>query len=86
VLCPPNTRTPGLDEENKTKPPEVLATEEKIIVVEPETVAQYLLKVMPRRPFLVIPTSDGRWAHRLKRWTPAILDSMLKRPEPGQRS
>lgn len=80
LLCPPNTRTPGLVEENRTKPPEVLATEEKVAVVEPEWVAEKLLAALPRRPFLVIPTFDGKAAFYLKSWAPAILEPMLKRP------
>ena len=79
LLCPPNTRTPGLLEENRTKPPEVLATEEKVAVVEPEWVARKLVEALPHRPFLVIPTFDGRMAHRLNRWAPSLLEPMLRR-------
>ena len=80
VLCPPNTRTPGLEQENRTKPAEVLAAEEKATVVEPEAVAEYLLKALPRRPFMIIPTFDGRAAHVLNRWVPKAFDLILKRP------
>jgi 3-dehydrosphinganine reductase len=48
VLCPPNTRTPGLDEENKFKPKEVLATEEKVKVVDPDYVAAEALAGLKR--------------------------------------
>jgi 3-dehydrosphinganine reductase len=81
VLCPPNTRTPGLTEENRTKPAEVLAAEEKAKVVEPDFVAEHLLKCLPRRPFLVIPTFDGQMAHKLNRWVPSAFDLILKRPD-----
>lgn len=80
VLCPPNTRTPGLMAENLRKPPEVLATEEKVQVLEPEQVAKYMLGVLPSDPFLVIPSFDGRLAQRLTRWAPWLLDVFLKRP------
>lgn len=80
VLCPPNTRTPGLEAENLRKPPEVLATEEKVQVLEPQTVAEYTLKRLPRNPFLIIPNLDGRLAYGLSRWAPGLLNLFLKRP------
>ena len=80
ALCPPNTRTPGLDQENLRKPPEVLAQEEKVQVLEASQVARYLLKALPGNPFTVIPSFDGRLAHLLSRWAPGILNLFLKRP------
>jgi len=81
ALCPPNTRTPGLDQENLRKPAEVLAQEEKVQVLEAAQVAQYLLKALPSNPFTVIPSFDGRLAHLLSRWAPGILNLFLKRPQ-----
>jgi 3-dehydrosphinganine reductase len=81
ALCPPNTRTPGLDQENLRKPPEVLAQEEKVQVLEAAQVAKYLLKALPSNPFTVIPSFDGRLAHLLSRWAPGILNLFLKRPQ-----
>ena len=80
ALCPPNTGTPGLDQENLRKPPEVLAQEEKVQVLEAAQVAKYLLKALPSNPFTVIPSFDGRLAHLLSRWAPGILNLFLKRP------
>lgn len=79
TLCPPNTRTPGFDEENKTKPAEVLAAEEKVKTLEPEQVADYLLKVLPQRPNLVIPGLDGRLGHSAIRHLPRIAERRLRR-------
>jgi 3-dehydrosphinganine reductase len=79
VLCPPNTRTPGFDEENRTKPAEVLAAEEKVRTLEPDQVAEHLLKVLPRRPRLVIPSADGRLGHAVIRHLPRVADRMLRR-------
>lgn len=79
VLCPPNTRTPGFDEENKTKPAEVLAAEEKVKTLEPGQVADYLLKVLPKRRNLVIPGLDGRLGHSVIRHLPRVADRMLRR-------
>jgi 3-dehydrosphinganine reductase len=79
TLCPPNTRTPGFDEENRTKPAEVLAAEERIRTLDPDEVADYLLKVLPRRPNLVIPALDGRLGHSVIRHLPRLADRMLRR-------
>jgi 3-dehydrosphinganine reductase len=79
TLCPPNTRTPGFDEENKTKPAEVLAAEEKVKTLEPEQVADYLLKVLPAKPNVVIPSLDGRLGHAVIRHLPRVADRMLRR-------
>jgi 3-dehydrosphinganine reductase len=79
TLCPPNTRTPGFDEENRTKPAEVLAAEQKVKTLEPVQVADYLLKVLPRRPNLVIPGADGRLGHSVVRHLPRLADRLLRR-------
>ena len=79
MLCPPNTRTPGFDEENRTKPAEVLAAEEKVKTLEPEQVADYLLKVLPKRPNLVIPGLDGRLGHSVIRHLPWVAERTLRR-------
>ena len=79
TLCPPNTRTPGFDQENRTKPAEVLAAEEKVKTLEPEQVADYLLKVLPKRPNLVIPGFDSRLGHAVVRHLPRVADRVLRR-------
>lgn len=80
LLCPPNTRTPGLIRENQEKPAEVLAQEEKVRAVEPYLVARRLLDALPRRQAVIIPTLDGRVAWWLSRWAPWVLDLLLARP------
>ena len=82
VLCPPNTRTPGLDRENEFKPQEVLAIEEKVKVLEPAEVAAYALKKLARGSFMIIPTLDSKVAFYLKRYAPCILRKFVKRPKP----
>jgi 3-dehydrosphinganine reductase len=79
VLCPPNTKTPGLEKENQWKPNEVLATEEKIKVVEPEFVAETLLKGLLKNRFLIIPTLDGKMAYLLNRYAPSLLEKFVAR-------
>lgn len=80
VLCPPATRTPGFEEENRQKPAEVLATEEKVQVVDPSFVAAATLKAMRRRKFKIIPTFDGRLAWWIGRLSPSLLRAIVRRP------
>lgn len=80
VLCPPNTRTPGLDEENKYKPAEVLKTEEKAKPVNADFVAKELMKSLKKKKFMIVPTFDGSMAYYLSRYSPAILNQFVKRP------
>lgn len=77
VLCPPNTKTPGLEKENLVKPPEVLKTEEKIKVLTPDEVADYTIKKLKKAPFLIIPTWDGRIARKINNWAPWMMDHLL---------
>lgn len=79
VLCPPNTRTPGLVSENKMKPQEVLATEEKVKPVDPEQVAFSTLKQWQKGKDIIVPTFDGTMAYSLKRHLPWVIDSIVKR-------
>ncbi len=79
VLCPPNTRTPGLTEENKFKPKEVLAAEEKAKSVNPEEVAKALIKKLDRFDFMIVPTIDGGLAYLLSRFAPSLLHQFVKR-------
>ncbi len=81
VVCPPNTKTPGLERENQLKPAEVLATEEKVKVLEADEVATSILSRLPRRPFMILPNFDGRLAYTLKRYAPSVVAQFCKRPE-----
>lgn len=81
VLCPPNTLTPGYEEENRFKPAEVLAAEESVSTLTPEQVASALTKALGRRRgFLVVPGRDSRMAAVAIRHLPAVVDRALRRP------
>ncbi|MBX9768043.1 MAG: SDR family oxidoreductase [Bdellovibrionales bacterium] len=80
VLCPPNTKTPGLEAENRSKPREVLLTEEKAKVVEPAVIASFVVASFPRPPFWLLPTFDGKVAFKLKQWAPFVLKRLTQRP------
>ncbi|NYI46631.1 3-dehydrosphinganine reductase [Nocardioides aromaticivorans] len=81
VLCPPNTLTPGFDEENRHKPAEVLAAEESVKTLTPDEVAEALMGALGRRRgFLVVPGRDSRLAAVAIRHLPAVVDRALRRP------
>ncbi|WP_028656941.1 SDR family NAD(P)-dependent oxidoreductase [Nocardioides sp. J54] len=81
VLCPPNTLTPGFEEENRHKPAEVLAAEESVRTLTPEQVADALVAALRRRRgFLVVPGRDSRLAALTIRHLPAVVDRALRRP------
>lgn len=79
ILCPPNTRTPGFDLENQFKPDEVLKTEEKIKVCDPEEVAVYALKKLSSNKLYIIPTFDGRLSYWASRHFPFLVPLFVKR-------
>lgn len=79
VLCPPNTKTPGLEKENRVKPKEILETEEKAKVVSAEEVSKSTLNLLKKKTFMIIPTADGTLAYFLNRISPKIIDQFVKR-------
>jgi len=82
VLCPANTYTPGLERENRTKPKDVLALEEKVKPASAESVARALLRSLPRGPFLIHPTLETRLIYWATRWAPTRLGDRLLRRNP----
>ncbi|MFH0132406.1 SDR family oxidoreductase [Variovorax sp. VaC1] len=80
VLCPPNTRTPGLERENRFKPAAVLAEEERHTTLTPEAVAAALWAQLARKRFLIVPAADGRRTYHLNRLFPRFMDRLIRRP------
>ena len=80
LLCPPNTKTPGLDTENQFKPAVVLRTEEKLIPMEPEDVAKVVINKLSGNPWLIIPGTDGWIAYWLNRLSTRLIDWIVRRP------
>jgi len=80
VLCPPNTRTPGLERENKMKPPELLAMEQRVRTISAAVVAHSMIRALPRNPFLIHPAVEGKLAYWGSRMAPNVLtDYVLRR-------
>ena len=81
VVCPPNTDTPGFEKENRIKPREVLALEQRVKTAKPEAIARAMLRAIPRRPFLIHPTAGAKLVYHANRFLPAaVMDHFLRRP------
>ncbi len=83
ILCPPDTDTPQLVEEDKTKPPETRAISGNVKLMKPEKVAQILLRDMEKGKFMVLPGLMNKVTFLLKRLFPGlvfmIMDSDIKK-------
>jgi 3-dehydrosphinganine reductase len=80
VVCPPDTDTPQLAEENLTKPDETRAIAGTVRTLSAETVAAALLDGVTRRRFLVVPGLEARWTERLARHLPGLARRIMDRP------
>ena len=79
VLCPPDTETPGLEEESRTKPPETRAVAAGARCLSAEEVAATLLRGMERRGLLIIPGREARWIALAKRLFPRLVERITAR-------
>jgi short-subunit dehydrogenase len=79
VLCPPDTDTPGLDEENRIKPPETRAVSAGARLLTADAVAAALLRGIERRRLLIIPGLDSRLAALAKRLFPGLVEWVTDR-------
>ena len=68
VLCPPDTDTPGMVEENRTKPEETHAVSGNVKLMSPEKVAEALLKGIKRNKFRSEERRVGKECR--SRWSP----------------
>ena len=79
VLCPPDTETPGLAEENKTKPKETKAISEGGGLLKPEKIALAVLESLGTKSFYILPGFDSKITFWLKRHFPSLIDWMIRR-------
>lgn len=79
VVCPPDTRTPMLDDENTKKPDELRRLAAAGTVLEPEQVARAVWSGLRRNRFLITPGSDAKLFHRANRFAPSLVDWFLRR-------
>ncbi|MEM5947487.1 SDR family oxidoreductase [Spirochaetia bacterium 38H-sp] len=73
VLCPPDTDTPQLAEENKTKPEETKAVSGTVKPVSADFVAEGLLKGMRKKRFLITPGLEGSIIEKINRHFPNLV-------------
>ena len=78
VLCPSDTATPQLTQENRTKPPETTAITGTIAPMHPSYVAHYTLRKAGTR-FLIIPGTYPKIVSLLKRLCPQLLYRIIDR-------
>lgn len=77
VLCPPDTDTPGLAAEDKTKPHETRAVAGSAKRMQPENVARALIKGLRKGQFMIIPGLDGKLIWWVKRMMPSLVNAGL---------
>lgn len=76
VLCPPDTDTPQLVEDNRTKPPETKAVSGNAKCMQPYEVARVMIRGMEKGRFMIAPGS-GRMVYHLKRLLPGLVESTM---------
>lgn len=79
VLCPPDTDTPGLAQENLTKPPETKALGESAGLMSPMAVARAMLRGMEKGRFLILPGMEGPFILAAKRLMPGVVNAVMDR-------
>jgi len=77
VLCPPDTDTPQLAEENRTKPPETRAISGNAGLMQPEQVAAAMIKGMERNQMMIVPGFMNKATWILHRLAPGLVRSIM---------
>ncbi len=88
VLCPPDTDTPQLKEEDRTKPPETRAISGNVKLMQPEEVAKHLLAGIRKKKFMILPGFMNKVTYIIKRLAPwivfMIMDSDIRKVQKAQ--
>jgi len=79
VLCPPDTDTPGFEIENRTKPEETKAISAKAKLLQPQAVADALIKGLQKNKPIIIPGFDGKFTFWAKRYFPWLVEFIMDR-------
>jgi 3-dehydrosphinganine reductase len=77
ILCPPDTDTPQLAEENRTKPPETKAISGNTGLMQPEKVAALMIKGMERNKLMIVPGFMNWLSWTVNRLAPGIVRSVM---------
>ncbi|MDJ0762412.1 MAG: SDR family oxidoreductase [Myxococcota bacterium] len=79
VLCPPDTDTPGFEEENKTKPPETAAISKNAKTMQPEDVARVMIRGMKKGKFLILANMESKFSALAKQLLPGLVEKIMDR-------
>jgi 3-dehydrosphinganine reductase len=79
VLVPPDTDTPQLEFENRTKPPETRAISGTVRTLSADEMASCLLRGMAAGRYHVVPGLAGKFPYFAVRWFPGLLRWMIDR-------
>jgi len=77
VLCPPDTATPGFQNENLTKAAETRTLSEGASLMTSDQVAQVLFKELPRKKFMIVPGVSGKFSVIMKRLFPRLVSVVI---------
>ena len=77
LLYPPDTDTPQLAEENRTKPPETKAVTGEVKTLPPEIVAGAFLTAIAKKKKEIVPGGMGKFAHFMKRHVPGVVNWVI---------
>ncbi len=83
VVCPPDTDTPQLREENKTKPPETKAIAGTVKVLSADAVAGAILRGVAKRRFVVIPGLESKFIRAANAVAPWLVRWVTDRKVAG---
>ncbi len=79
VVLPPDTDTPQLEAENRTKPPETKAIAGTAGVLEPDFVARTILRGAASGRFHIVPGLAGKFPYYAVRWFPSLIRWVIDR-------
>ena len=79
LVCPPDTRTPMLADEEEKKPIETKRLSASGTLLEPEDVARAVWSGLQRNRFLVIPGFSAKSVYFSNRFAPWLLDWVIRR-------
>lgn len=77
VLCPPDTDTPQLHEENKYKPAETRAVSGNAKLLQPEAVAEALLAGIASNRFIIFADRTSAMIHTINRFMPWLVEFFM---------
>jgi 3-dehydrosphinganine reductase len=77
LVCPPEVKTPFIEEEAKTLPPESRAIKVLAGLLAPQTVARAIVRGIKRKKFLVVPGMAAKFMHFQHRLSNGFFTRLL---------